>query len=116
MRAYLTDKKSIGNVIAAMTVEEKALLITGKSKATSNAFEKFGIPAIVSLDGISGINLNQYYMEAYTQNQLAENPGIEARIREGSEGMLQINEGLAAVTEVTEKGHRAANLSPEAKR
>ena len=115
MRAYLTDKKSIGNVIAAMTVEEKALLITGKSKATSNAFEKFGIPAIVSLDGISGINLNQYYMEAYTQNQLAENPGIEARIREGSEGMLQINEGLAAVTEVTEKGHRAANLSPEAK-
>ena len=88
MRAYLTDKKSIGNVIAAMTVEEKALLITGKSKATSNAFEKFGIPAIVSLDGISGINLNQYYMEAYTQNQLAENPGIEARIREGSEGMF----------------------------
>ena len=116
MRAYLTDKKSIGNVIAAMTVEEKALLITGKSKATSNAFEKFGIPAIVSLDGISGINLNQYYMEAYTQNQLAENPGIEARIREGSEGMLQINEGLAAVTEGTEKGHRAANLSPEAKK
>ena len=99
-----------------MTVEEKALLITGKSKATSNAFEKFGIPAIVSLDGISGINLNQYYMEAYTQNQLAENPGIEARIREGSEGMFQINEGLAAVTEVTEKGHRAANLSPEAKK
>ena len=32
MVAYLTDKNSIGGVIAAMTLEEKALLLTGKSK------------------------------------------------------------------------------------
>lgn len=88
MVAYLTDKNSIGGVIAAMTLEEKALLLTGKSKAMSNSFEKYGIPAIISLDGISGINLNQYYMEAHTQNQLAENPDMEARIRAGSEGMF----------------------------
>ena len=116
MVAYLTDKNSIGGVIAAMTLEEKALLLTGKSKAMSNSFEKYGIPAIISLDGISGINLNQYYMEAHTQNQLAENPDMEARIRAGSEGMFQITEGMDAVTEVTEKGYRATNLSPEARK
>ncbi len=30
--------------------------------------------------------------------------------------MFQINEGLAAVTEVMEKGHRAANLRRKLKR
>lgn len=116
MGAYLKDRESIKDVIAAMTVKEKALLITGKTKATSFAFEKYGIPSIISLDGISGVNLNQYYMEAYTQNRLAENPEAEPPVRHGPDGMFQITEGSDAVSELMEKGYRSDDLSPEAKK
>ena len=45
MAAKLTDRSSIPAVIAELTLEEKAHLLTGASSFTTYAVERLGIPS-----------------------------------------------------------------------
>ncbi len=63
MNIKLTDKKSIPEVIKEMTLEEKASLLTGGAPFYTNGIERFGIPSALLLDGGTGINFMQLYME-----------------------------------------------------
>lgn len=61
MSTKLTDKSSIPAIMAEMTLEEKCLLIVGKTNFTTCPLEKYGIKECRVLDGCTGVNLYQYY-------------------------------------------------------
>lgn len=61
MSANLINRESIPALLKEMTTEEKAVLVTGRSSFTTQAFEKYGIPSCRVLDGGTGVNLFQYY-------------------------------------------------------
>ncbi|MDL2236841.1 glycoside hydrolase family 3 C-terminal domain-containing protein [Christensenellaceae bacterium OttesenSCG-928-K19] len=64
----LSDKQSVKEVIAQMTVEEKAKALTGESMFSGMGMEKYGIPAVRFLDGGTGINYFQLYLECFVRN------------------------------------------------
>lgn len=74
MSTKLTGKESIPSILKEMTVEEKALLITGRSSFMTRGFEKYGIPSCRVLDGGTGVNLFQYYGDVLSR-ALQEEPG-----------------------------------------
>ena len=51
MCVKLSDERSIPSVIAQMTLEEKALLVTGNSTFTTYPIKRLGIPSVSLLDG-----------------------------------------------------------------
>lgn len=63
MSTQLKDKASVEQIIAEMTLEEKATLVTGGSPFKTQAMEKYGIPAVVMLDGATGFNSTQWALE-----------------------------------------------------
>lgn len=67
MATKLKDVASIEKIIGEMSVEEKAACITGGSSFYSRAMEKYGIPKLLFLDGGTGFNTNQFYLEAVFQ-------------------------------------------------
>lgn len=115
MSAYLKDKTSIKDILAKMTVREKALLITGGSTFSSYGIDKYGIPKIHYYDCASGINLSQFYMDADCRNMVASQPDSEGEPREGLSILLAIVDGMAAVWEVAENIGSPEKLSPRAK-
>ncbi len=75
MATRLIDEASIEAILAEMTPEEKACLVTGGSPMSSMAMEKYGIPAIQTSDCCNGLNTFQYAVEKTyreTAKQLAE--------------------------------------------
>ena len=67
MAAKLTDRSSIPAVVAELTLEEKAHLLTGASSFTTYAVERLGIPSCTVLDGGTGINFQQYWGDVYSR-------------------------------------------------
>ena len=63
MAAKLTSVGSIPNVIAEMTLEEKALLCVGDSHFSTYSIDRFDIPGVRLLDGATGANLGQLYAD-----------------------------------------------------
>lgn len=63
MATKLTDAASIEAIIHEMTVREKAACITGGSSFYSRAMEKYGIPKLLLLDGGTGFNTNQMFLD-----------------------------------------------------
>ena len=63
MTVKLKDRASISAVIAEMTLEEKALFVTGDSAFTTFGIERLGIPSARVLDGGTGVNFYQYYTD-----------------------------------------------------
>ena len=63
MCVKLSDERSIPSVIAQMTLEEKALLVTGNSTFTTYPIKRLGIPSVSLLDGATGVNLFQLYQD-----------------------------------------------------
>lgn len=61
MTAKLSNVASIPDVIAEMTLEEKALLCTGDSSFSTYPIERLGIPKVWLLDGATGVNLGELY-------------------------------------------------------
>ena len=59
MFSKLTDRDSIDEVIREMTLEEKASLLIGDSPFRTKAMEKYGIPALVVMDGGTGFTSRQ---------------------------------------------------------
>ena len=71
--ARLTDKQSIPAVIAEMTVEEKALLLTGKTSFSTYGIERLGIPSATVLDGGTGVNFGQLFGDLFTRALMERN-------------------------------------------
>lgn len=61
MSTKLTDRSKIPAILKEMTLEEKALLLVGKTNFTTRDFEKYGIKECRVLDGGTGVNLFQHY-------------------------------------------------------
>lgn len=72
MSIKLKDRVSVEKLIEVMTVEEKALLITGSSPFRSKAMEKYGIPAMYMIDTTSGLNERGWAVEAVYQKLASE--------------------------------------------
>ena len=90
MFSKLTDRDSIDEVIKAMSLEEKASLLIGDSPFRTKAFEKYGIPALVVMDGGTGFNSIQDEQEkafrAYCKRRsIAGNPVSEDEFVSGME-------------------------------
>lgn len=60
MAVRFHDETSIPAVLAEMTLEEKATLVTGGSSFGTAAIERLGIPAALLIDAGGGVNLRQY--------------------------------------------------------
>lgn len=63
MATKLKDAASIEAIISEMTVREKAACITGGSSFYSRAMDKYGIPKLLLLDGGTGFNTNQFFLD-----------------------------------------------------
>lgn len=63
MSTKLTDIKSIEQIIQEMSLEEKAIIITGGSPFATESMEQYGIPSAVFLDGATGFNSMQFGAE-----------------------------------------------------
>ncbi|MDP4093882.1 MAG: glycoside hydrolase family 3 C-terminal domain-containing protein [Bacillota bacterium] len=63
MSTVLKDKASIPEVIKEMTLEEKALLLTGASPLSTYGIKRLGIPSALFIDGGTGINFMQLHFE-----------------------------------------------------
>lgn len=60
MATKLTSKESIEQIIAEMTVEEKARIVIGGSPFGSEKMEKYGIPSMTMFDSCNGLNEMEY--------------------------------------------------------
>lgn len=78
----LTDKSSIPGVVQSMSLEDKALLITGVTMFRSAAMEQYGIPDVYYLDGGTGANLMQMAMDAWSRIHPFEG-GIQGLLTSG---------------------------------
>lgn len=75
--AQLTDKASVREVLAEMTLEEKAKLVTGGTSFSTCALERFGIPSATLLDGGTGVNFVQYYGDLLTRRRMRQEETLE---------------------------------------
>jgi beta-glucosidase len=66
----LSDRSSVPAVIKAMTIEEKAQLITGAATFSTTGIERLGIPSAVFTDGGGGVNLRHLLSNLLSTGQL----------------------------------------------
>ena len=64
----LKDRDSIKEIIGRMTLEEKAGVLTGESLFFGTGLEKYGIPSLYFLDGGTGANYFQMYLDCFCRN------------------------------------------------
>lgn len=99
MATQLKDEASIEQILREMTVREKAACITGSSPFYSRALEKYGIPKILLLDGGTGYNAGQKYLDDvfqdYAKSREASGHPIEEEACTGRMGGLEIVLGNA---------------------
>lgn len=67
MVTLLKDESSISTVISQMTLNEKLRLLVGDTMFRSVAMEKYGIPSIYYLDGATGVNFKQIFMDIHSR-------------------------------------------------
>lgn len=90
MSTKLSDQASVEKLIEEMTVEEKALLLTGKTQFGSRGFPKYGIPAIRFIDSATGVNFFEYFLEiasTYKKGEEEETEYIGASMNAASDYM-----------------------------
>lgn len=63
MYQKLTNIESIPDIVKQMTLEEKALLVTGNAPFSTTPIPRLGIPAVTLVDGATGANLFQLYKD-----------------------------------------------------
>ena len=64
----LKDRSSVKKIIGQMTLEEKAGALTGGSLFFGTGLEKYGIPSLYFLDGGTGANYFQMYLDCFCKN------------------------------------------------
>ena len=114
MSTQLKDLQSIEQIISEMTLEEKALLVTGGSGFGSQPMEKYGIPRVVLLDGATGFNSMQWNSEQFffKAEKEAEEAGTPLD-RETFDGMGGLYIGMAEMMKAAEAA--AASGVPQKK-
>jgi len=70
MAIKLTDHSSVKAVLAEMTLEAKAALVTGVTSYGAAAIPRLGIPAALLIDNGCGVNLRQYLRELLSNGKL----------------------------------------------
>lgn len=76
MGVKLTDKASVKAVIQEMTLEEKAMLVTGGSTFGTAKNDRLGIPSAMFLDAGGGVNLRQYLSNLLNTGVLQAEDGL----------------------------------------
>lgn len=105
MSVFLNGKSSIDKVISAMSVEDKARLLTGATVFSSHGIDKFGIPQVIYYDCASGINLLQHAWEASSVLLNANsNRQQDDEITEGYGSVLPSLEGMVDAISMLDKG------------
>lgn len=61
----LVDKGSVKKIIGEMSVHDKASVLTGKTMFTTPELKKWGIPSVYYLDGGTGANYMQMFLDAF---------------------------------------------------
>jgi beta-glucosidase len=95
----LTDIASVEAIINEMTIPEKAACITGGSSFYTRAMEKYGIPKLLLLDGGTGFNTGEMFLECafqeYAKKRDEEGKPIDDEECVGRMGGLEIVLGNA---------------------
>lgn len=76
MAIKLTDRASVKAVIAEMTLEEKAQMVTGTTSYGTAAIPRLGIPAALLIDNGCGVNMRQYMKELLSNGTLTSKNGV----------------------------------------
>ena len=84
----LIDKKSIDKVIGQMDIQEKIEVLTGSSLFFGKQMEKYGIPATYYLDGGTGANYFQMYLDCFCKNHKMTKEGGDAIFDVNSEAQI----------------------------
>lgn len=79
----LTDINSVSEVLAELSLEEKASLVSGGGIYNSQAIERLGIPSAIFIDAGCGVNLRQYLEALYDQRIIDDSAEKEASGTEG---------------------------------
>ncbi len=61
----------IENILAQMSVEEKAVLVNGATFFGMNGVERLGVPSLMLLDGGTGINFEQLFGDFFSKEEAA---------------------------------------------
>lgn len=80
MSATLKNGAGILDVLAEMTLEEKATLVTGGSSFGTAPIERLGVPAAVLIDGGCGINLRQYLAQLLHTKKISGTPELSGEM------------------------------------
>lgn len=67
MGTKLKDKNSAAKIIGEMSLEDKVRVLTGQSMFTAPQMEAWGIPSVYYLDGGTGANYMQMFLDAFYQ-------------------------------------------------
>ncbi len=84
----LKDKASVDRVIAQMNIREKIEVLTGSSLFFGKSMEKYGIPSIYYLDGGTGANYFQMYLDCFCKNNEMTKEGGDAIFDVDSEAQV----------------------------
>jgi len=94
MATQLTDEASIGKILEEMSVSEKAACITGATSFGTRAMPKYGIPSLLMLDGGTGVNTNEWFLDdmyrRYAAQKEAEGDPVEEDACTGRMGGLEL--------------------------
>ena len=111
MTVKLKDRASIPAVIAEMTLEEKALFVTGDSAFTTFGIERLGIPSARVLDGGTGVNFYQYYTDICNHiYERGDAKGTSLRRQVSANKMMNILENLLTPEKMDEDSRKIYDL------
>lgn len=91
-------EKAIPELIKALTLEEKAQLVSGGGIYTSKAIDRLGIPSAVFLDACCGVNLRQYLEYLYDTGIIVDNTPKEENGTEGIATMARFGNMAENIT------------------
>lgn len=76
MAIKLTDKASVKAVLAEMTLEEKASLVTGSTNYGTKEISRLGIPAAMLIDNGCGVSLRHFITELLRRGKIKSETGV----------------------------------------
>ena len=115
MAAKLTNKASIPAVIREMTLEEKVTVLIGETMFKAPALEKYGIPAVYYLDGGTGANYMQMFMDIHTRMNKDTIDDAETLLFTKRETGDDSIGSMAMYIDMSRDPKRAAQATPEQK-
>ncbi len=114
----LKDRSSVKKIIGQMTLEEKAGALTGGSLFFGTGLEKYGIPSLYFLDGGTGANYFQMYLDCFCKNHKMSTEGGSALFDMNSEAqavpeLLALDADEQAAAQADEKTRKEVAMMKE---